>query len=141
MNEFKDKTLDQVMHTDVVTLSDLDSVTKAVELLDKSNFHHIPILDNDGQIVGIISQTDIDKISWGNSLFSNEKKRDLNTSLFETLLTKDIMTRNVHFLFPDQNVEHAIKIFSDGHFHAIPIIENGFVVGIVCPQDIMNLLL
>jgi CBS-domain-containing membrane protein len=141
MNEFKDKTLDQVMHTDVVTLSHLDSVTKAVELLDKSNFHHIPILDNDGQIVGIISQTDIDKISWGNSLFSNEKKRDLNTSLFETLLTKDIMTRNVHFLFPDQNVEHAIKIFSDGHFHAIPIIENGFVVGIVCPQDIMNLLL
>ena len=101
----------------------------------------MPILDKDGQIVGIISQTDIDKISWGNSLFSNEKKKDLNNSMFETLLTRDIMTRNVHFLFPDQNVEHAIKIFSDGHFHAIPIIENGFVVGIVCPQDIMNLML
>ena len=141
MTSIKNTTLDQVMQTSVITLSQYDTVTQAVETFKKHRFHHIPILDDDKQIVGILSQTDINKISWGKSLFQNQRNDELNRSLYETLLIADVMTRNVHFLFPNQTVGQAVKIFDSGQFHAIPIIENGEVVGIVCPQDIMNIII
>ena len=141
MSELKSKPIQVVMQSNVITLSQYDTVTMAVETFKEHRFHHIPVLDDDKQIVGILSQTDINKISWGKSLFQNQRNEELNKSLYETLLIADIMTRNVHFLYPDQTVESAIKIFESGQFHAIPIIEDGAVVGIVCPQDIMNMIL
>lgn len=135
------KAIGGVMQTDVVTIDMYSPVSEAVKILEDNSFHHIPVMDDQDKLVGMLSQTDIDKISWGKSLFQTEKREDLNTSVYESWLVKDIMTRNVHFLYDDQTVGQAIKIFYGGKFHALPIISDGNVVGIITPQDILNLLL
>ncbi|MDX1685944.1 MAG: CBS domain-containing protein [Saprospiraceae bacterium] len=141
MSEIKHKELSFVMQENVITLNAYNTVAEAVEILSKKGFHHIPILDDQNKLIGIVSQTDIDKISWGKSLFENKDQDNLNTSIYESLLVRDIMTRDVHFLYDDQKVEQAIKIFYKGKFHALPIMRDGDVVGIITPQDILNLLL
>lgn len=139
--ELKTLPLAEVMQTGLVVLQSYDQISRAVSILDNEKFRHLPVLDDHNKLVGIISQTDIDKLSWGRSLFKNNSKSELNTSLYESLLVKDVMTKNVHFLYADQSVSKAIELFYEGQFRAIPIVEDGAVVGIVTPQDILNKLL
>jgi len=51
----------------------------------------------------------------------------------ETIMTTDPIT-----LGPDNTLEDARKIFDENHFHHIPIIETGKLVGIISTFDLMN---
>ncbi len=67
--------LADIMQQNVVTLSTEDTVDKAHEIFKNNGFHHIPVVDEDSKVVGMISTSDLERISLGMSVFKSSKKR------------------------------------------------------------------
>lgn len=129
----------QVMTTQLVTLSPNDTMDKAQDIFRKRNIHHIPIVQNN-KVLGIISKTDYLKILHGFTLFKTQKSELYNNAILRSLLTSEVMTKQVATLHPDDTVEVAAGFFKENLFHALPIVdEEGDLVGIITTYDLINL--
>ncbi len=131
-------TLREVMSAKPVTVQTQDPLSEVREVFSKHSIHHIPVIDENRQIVGIISSSDLDRLSWGSTLFKNVKKAEYNKALHQTYRVLDVMTADVYTLDADQTINEAYHIFKEGLFRAIPILENGKLVGIVSPIDLVK---
>ncbi len=129
----------QVMTTQLVTLGPNDTMDKAQEIFRKNNIHHIPVVQNN-KVLGIISKTDYLKILHGFTLFKTQKSELYNNAILRSLLTSEVMTRQVATLHPDDTVEVAAGFFKENLFHALPIVDDeGDLVGIITTYDLINL--
>ncbi|NNF32753.1 MAG: CBS domain-containing protein [Saprospiraceae bacterium] len=131
------KQVKDIMTREVICLNTEDIVTKVDEIFNAHNIHHIPILSVDDKVVGIISKTDFERISAGFSMFKMSKREEYNHALYRSLRAVEIMTRDVKTISAVSNVNDAIKIFKENRLHALPVIEDDSIVGIITPYDIM----
>jgi acetoin utilization protein AcuB len=130
--------LAEVMTKFPLTVQTEDPLTEVQDIFDQNSIHHIPVLSEEKQIVGIISKTDLDQLSWGMSLFKNPKRESYNEALMHTRRVKDVMTDNVYTLDVDDCIDDAYSVFRSEGFRAIPVLENGELVGIVTPIDLVK---
>jgi len=56
---FEKSTVEDAMTDDVITLQTTDLVSHAADLLLDNNIHHIPVLDDDKTVIGIVSTSDV----------------------------------------------------------------------------------
>jgi CBS domain-containing protein len=130
--------LAEVMTKFPLTVQTEDPLTEVQDIFDQNSIHHIPVLTAEKQIVGIISKTDLDQLSWGMSLFKNPNRESYNEALMHTRRVKDVMTDNVYTLDVDDCIDDAYSVFRSEGFRAIPVLENGELVGIVTPIDLVK---
>lgn len=130
--------LELIMTESPITLSDESTIDEAVRILDEHGFHHLPIIDKDRQLVGMVSRTDIDKLRSGISIFKRNNVEDLDEAIFRSAVTRYIMTHPVKTLDINNDVEDAYHIFKKNKLHAIPIVDGGKLRGIVTPLDILE---
>ena len=128
----------EVMSTGLITAHKDENLTKIANIFKENTFHHIPVVDDDECLVGMISRTDFDKIKSGGSLFRNPKKEEYDEALFISMLAVDIMTKDVKKLQPTDSVQKAYVIFKENKFRALPIVAKGKLVGIVTPLDMLE---
>lgn len=133
--------MEDVMTKAPLTVNTEDPLTVVKKVFDAHRFHHLPVLDEHKKCVGIISRTDMDKFSWGKSLFANPKREEYNEALFHTVRVLDVMTPNAFTLEAQDTVEDAYRIFKSEIFRAIPIVNKGILVGIVTPIDLVGALI
>ncbi|MCB0520899.1 MAG: CBS domain-containing protein [Lewinellaceae bacterium] len=132
-------TVSEIMTTDVIILSPNDTMEKVADIFRMNNIHHIPILDDNGKVVGIISQNDYHKILHGFTLFKTEKSEEYNKAILRSLLVKEVMTKQVAKLNPQDKLTVAASYFRENLFHAIPVVDRqGKLVGIVTTFDLLN---
>lgn len=124
----------QIMSKDVITVSENDPLMLVKEIFDENNFHHIPVL-NKGRLVGIISKSDLLFFLRG---FSRQVHIDNDQVRLKTITAGKIMTSGLGKMESTDRINVAIEIFKKNMFHAIPILENDNLVGIVTPLDILN---
>lgn len=133
-----DIVLGDVMTRQPHSLSPMDQVERADQLCQDYNIHHLPVVDIYGKVVGMLSQSDLLKVSYGLSLFRNHDPEHFNRTLFASVLVRDIMTRDVTVLDVEDTIADALTIFKRNKFHAIPIVDQGLLVGIVTPLDLLE---
>lgn len=128
------------MTKEIITIIGNDTADIAVKIFNDNNFHHLPVLNESGELIGMLSQTDINSISLGLSLFKNTDKEEYNKMLFRTLRVKEIMSHNVIKLDFDESLVTAIKIFKENKIRAIPITKENRIVGLLSPIDLLNMI-
>ncbi|MCB0577552.1 MAG: CBS domain-containing protein, partial [Saprospiraceae bacterium] len=101
-------------------------------------FHHIPVV-HFRDIVGIISKTDFMYFLGGASLYDDDRFE--NESRLKRAKAKDIMTTGLAKLEPDDRINVALEVFCKNWFHALPVVKDGELVGIVTPFDVMKYML
>lgn len=121
MNE----TVASIMVREVVTVSPNDSLQKVKELLINNRIHHVPVVQDDGKLVGIVTTYDLFKL--------NVDHRD-----YPTTKVANVMTKILAVLEPTDKVGTAAEVFMEHLFHALPVIENGKLIGIVTSFDILR---
>lgn len=123
--------ISSIMTKDVVCVSPEQKILDIKHIYEKKDFHHhIPVI-KEGKLVGIISLVDFMYRIQGAGL-------DDSDSVYTKLSAGDIMTANPVSLAPDATIDEAAKILGAGRYRALPIVENGAIVGIVTTADIIR---
>ena len=99
-----------------------------VGFFQEQHFHHLPVINLDGQVLGIISSQD---------LLRFERLSNNRPSNMPPLTARQIMTKHPMSIAPDETVSQAIDIFLENKFHALPVVEDDHLVGIVTTHDIL----
>ena len=134
----KVKTIAEAMTHNPITVRDDEIVTTVAEKFDRFGFHHLPVVDAEGRIVGIISNTDLERLKLSASIFKTKKQEEYNSALFESLMVRYVMTKNVTHLTSQDTFETAYSIFKQNKFRAIPIVDDDKLVGIISPLDLLD---
>ena len=127
-----------IMSTDLKTVSAYDSLKDAQEMFSKHHLRHLPVVNGDA-LVGIMSLTDLMRISFGNTYASEEGEVD--SLLFEMLNVGQVMKHKPDTVTSDTPIREVVQILSTEEFHALPVIDRGKLTGIVTTTDIMKYLL
>lgn len=131
----------EIMTKDVIHLTTEDTVDRIAAIFDVKKIHHIPVLSLDGSLVGIVSKTDFDRVSLGMSLFREKYADEYNQSMYRATRVVDIMTKDVVSLNPHHTLWDAYEIFKENLVRALPVIDNGILLGIVTPIDLLEFML
>lgn len=124
-------------HTKLITVGPEESILKVKEIFDQHNFHHIPVV-HFREIVGIVSRNDFEYFMGGASHYEEDKY--VNELRMERTLVKEIMIKRLGKVAPDDRINVALEVFLINRFHALPVVENDELVGIITPFDIMKAL-
>lgn len=124
-------------HKHLVTVSPDESLLKVKEIFDTHSFHHLPVV-RFREIVGIISKTDFEHFLGGNAPYEDD--RFVNEVRLHQATAQDIMTKRLGKVESTDRLNVAVEIFTINRFHALPVVDNGELVGIITPFDILRAL-
>lgn len=127
--------IQEIMTTNPVTILPTASLNEVREMFSRHSFHHLPVAGSGGDLVGIVSREDFYKVAYVLSVEAT--KRSDTKSHFQHLTAEDIMTKYPLQLGQDDSIGLAADIFLANKFHALPIVEEGQLVGIVTSHDLL----
>lgn len=124
------------MTKEVITVIPGVSMMKASRLMKEHSVHRLPVVDEGGRLVGMVSDRDIKDAS--PSKATTLDMHELYYLLSE-IKVKDIMSRHPVSMRGDDSVEQAALVMLDKHFGGIPIVDGeDKVVGIITDSDIFK---
>ncbi len=124
-----------IMTKDVIYVAERDRLARVDEIFNDNNIHHLPVVRS-GEVVGIISKSDLMLFKKG--LGVNTLEKIINITRLNNYNAETIMTKGVGKLEPTDRINVALDIFSKNLFRALPVVENGKLVGIVTTYDIIK---
>src|SRR5258706_1638601 len=114
----------EVMTTDVATASVDTTLEEIATMMRAENVGAIPILNEDEELAGIVTDRDI-------VIRCIADGKDATEATAE-----DILSYRVDSISPDQNVEAAAKLMASKQIRRLPVVENGKLVGIISIGDL-----
>ena len=128
----------KIMSKKPETVTPEDNMESVRKIFEKKGFHHVPVVQQ-GKLVGIVSYTDYLRLI--RNLFDNPHEERANEKVLGATLVRDVMTKHVLCLGPNDSLESAVRVFKTNQFHALPVVdENRRLMGIVTTYDLMKVL-
>ncbi|KAA3622458.1 MAG: CBS domain-containing protein [Flavobacterium sp.] len=127
-----------IMTREVVTLKNTDTLENAEQQFKAKKIRHIPIVKG-SKVIGILSYTDLLRISFADAF--SEDTHEVDTSVYTLFTIEQVMARNLVSVSPNATVKEVAEIFAAREFHALPVIDEGTLVGIVTTTDLIKYLL
>ncbi|MDH4200113.1 MAG: CBS domain-containing protein [Spirochaetia bacterium] len=109
------------------------SVHGAWDLLKNETFTHLPVLNSKEELTGILSLTDLENLT----LLLQKSNKNI-IPLIEDMEVRDIMTLHVQSIDINKSIEEANDMLLSGGIHALPVLENGKIAGIISETDILH---
>jgi CBS domain-containing membrane protein len=130
--------ISKIMNTNVITVRHGEPISKVRQLVRDNGVHHIPVVSGD-QLLGIISFSDILRLSFGDAFATDE--RTVDATLDHTVTLESVMIKNPVTLPDTATIRDAADILARGDFHAVPVVNGSKLVGIVTTTDLIKYLL
>ncbi len=130
----RDNTVASIMTKDAISVRSDTAIDEINTIFDNYKFHHLPVLDS-GELKGMISKSDYLKIRHMLA-YALSGQIGIN-DLYSTLRASDIMTSHPLCIEPSDTIGMAADIFLENVIHALPVVEEGELVGIVTSHDIL----
>ena len=143
----------EIMTTSVITVSPDTPVAQIARLLREEHISGVPVVDNTGKVVGIVTEIDLIKrharvhfpiyLPFLESLIFLESPRHYQDEVRRALgaTAQEIMTQPVRTARPETDVEEIATMMVEERSNPIPILdETGVLVGIVSHTDIVRLM-
>lgn len=135
------RTVSDLMTPDVVTISPDASVPELARVLARTGVSGLPVVEEDGTVVGTVSVADIlwlsdqlvPLLAGGWTASYERKPPELGT-------VRDIMSPDVFGLEPGSSMRELCEFFSRTGLHRAPVLEDGELVGIVSISDLLPLI-
>ena len=127
-----------IMTKDLITVNPKDKLTEVKRLFEENSIHHLPVV-RFKTLVGIISKTDLLHFLKGLGKDTTGEQY-LNEVRLNNYCAEDIMTSGMAKLEPDDRINVALEVFKVNLFHALPVVENDELVGILTTYDIIKTL-
>lgn len=125
----------KIMTTDLITISPNASIADVAKVFKHKKVHHIPITV-DGKLIGMVSKSDY--LFFRRGFLDKQEDQKLEEIRMNNYEVSYIMTKGIAKLEPSSKINIALELFKENIFHAIPVVENDVLVGIVTTFDIIN---
>jgi len=113
-----------IMKKDIIAAGTEDLITEISKILTDKKMSNIPIVNQKGELVGVVSEQDIIK--------------SMGREDFMKMTAKDIMTKDVLSVKENDCIEYVSKIFTEKPYRRLPVVRNKKVVGIITRDDIIS---
>ncbi|MEE4263928.1 MAG: CBS domain-containing protein [Desulfobacteraceae bacterium] len=146
-------TAKDIMTRDVITMSPETEIAQAAKLLLTKRINGVPVVNDDGELVGILCQSDL-IIQQKNipipSLFTlldgyipltSSKKIDREVEKIAAKKVADAMTAKPVTVNPDTGIEEIAALMVVKNYHTLPVVDGGKLVGIVGKEDVLRTLI
>ena len=147
-------TVRDIMETDVPTVQPHDSVETVLRLMRSHELPGIPVVNDGGRCVGIITDAD---------LVLSEEEGDLHLPHYFELFggvvfleplrkyeqrlrkafsstARDLMTEDPVTIEPDESVHRAARVIAESKHNRLPVVEHGRLIGVVTRLDVLDAL-
>ncbi|MEH6994160.1 acetoin utilization AcuB family protein [Neobacillus drentensis] len=125
--------VEEIMKTEIVTVTPTVSIAETMRLMETKKIRHIPVIDAEQQLVGIVTLSDIRDAA--PSIFrANEHVEDMQNPV-DTIMKKDVITGH-----PLDFVEEIAAVFYEHKIGCLPITNDRKLVGIVTETDLLRTL-
>ena len=129
-------TVGQIMTTALITLKARDTVRHADVDMKLANIRHIPVIDDHGHLLGILSNRDVLRALGGAGSGEVENGDDEG----DGVIIGDIMTRRVHTVREDTPAHEAAALMLEHKIGALPVIgDEEQLVGLVTETDFVRI--
>ncbi|MBA2173312.1 CBS domain-containing protein [Halobacillus locisalis] len=126
--------VEEIMKTEVITLEASATIETALKLLHENHIRHIPIVDRQNHVIGIVSDRDVRDAS--PSIFEKDTHQKELQNPIESIMTTPVTT--VH---PLDFVEEVASIFYEQEIASVPVTRNNKLVGILTEKDMLYTLI
>lgn len=112
-----------------------DGIRKTFFLMREHSIRHIPVLDENRRLIGILSDRDLRRPEWV------EESIDISHvyNLDDTLVVKDLMTTDVKVVYTYDSIKKANRFFIDHRFGALPVLnKDEELVGMLSAVDVLR---
>jgi CBS-domain-containing membrane protein len=141
-----DVPVSEVMRREVITVHPNSPITEVVELLLDKDFTAVPVVNDAGKVVGMVSDNDLLTRGGMNVTISLKRATDAEfvDELHKSLQNPDrkvseVMTREVQTVAPDTLLGRAARLMVDKHLKRLPVVDNEVkLVGILGRLDVLN---
>lgn len=124
-----------LMSRPVRTLERNDMLSIADTVMRNERIRHLPVLDDAGRLVGILSQRDLFFNALVRALGHGTVARD---RALGSILVKEVMTEDVVTTTPETPITAAAQMMVDRKIGCLPVVEGNAVVGILSESDIVS---
>lgn len=125
----------RIMTSNIIKLNIDDQLTKAEELFKKHKIRHLPVVNGD-TIVGILSYTDLQKVSFTDDF--DDAISGVQAIVYNSYSIEQVMTKQILSVFPWTPIKEVAKILSESNFNALPVVQDEQLVGIVTTVDLLK---
>lgn len=145
------KTVADVMSRDPIVVRPETPLKEAIQILAEKHFSGLPVVDDTGKLIGVISETDLMWQETGvtppayimildSVIFLNnptQYERDLHKALGQTV--GEVMSSDPVTVAPDKSLRDAANLMHDRKVHRLPVVDPaGKVIGILTRGDIVR---
>ncbi len=125
-----------IMTKKLLTVNPKDKLSVVKEIFDTHKIHHLPVVRYK-TIVGMLSKTDLLYFLKGVT-YDNGYEDMLNEARLSNYTADEIMTTGLAKISSKDRIGVAVEVFKENLFHAIPIVDDGELVGILTTYDIIR---
>ncbi len=124
-----------LMTEDVISVRPHDSLTKVYDLMDLKHFRHMPVVDEEGALVGIITQRDLVRGALGDTA---SLPVTLQRELLDRVRVQEIMNQEPESIDPDRDVREAGELMMEYKLGCLPVVDGDRLVGILTESDFVR---
>jgi acetoin utilization protein AcuB len=129
--------ISKVMTRNVVTIDKDADISQAQEKMSKHLFRHLPVVDENNHLIGIVTDRDIRSVLPSSHLAQENRPEECKS--FSKFRIKDIMTKNPVAISPLDTIQDALILLHKKHFGALPVVvEQQKLIGIISVRDLLR---
>ncbi len=123
-----------IMSKNVIALTLEDNLQRAEMLFKRHNIRHIPVV-NAEIVIGMLSYSDLLRISYSEV---SDDEHNIDSVVFDMFTIEQVMTKNVTSVSSKTTIKEAADILAKREFHALPVVDDGTLIGIVTTTDLLK---
>ncbi|WNF36077.1 acetoin utilization AcuB family protein [Bacillaceae bacterium IKA-2] len=125
--------VEQIMKQNIIKIKISTTIKEAIDLMDKNRIRHLPVVNQNDELIGIISDRDLRDAK--PSIFDTEEHLEYLSNTVSEIMISDVITAH-----PLDFVEDVSSLFYEHHIGCLPIEEGGKFVGIISETDVLHTL-
>ena len=127
-----------LMSREVVTLLENDTLHVADDVMGLARIRHMPMVDEEGAVVGLVSQRDLFRGALARTLGYGEFARQ---KLYGMLRVKDVMSKDIETISSGAPLSEAARTMLDRKIGCLVVVDGSELVGILTEGDFVGLAL
>ena len=140
-------TIEEVMTRDVITVGPTTPIHKAAQVMVQHGVSGLPVVDDDGRLVGMISEGDLivrqkrrGERPWWRRFFEDAEQLAHEYQRATGTTVGEVMSRPVISISPAWGIEMVATILQNKGIRRLPVVQDGQIVGIVSRADLIKAL-